>query len=65
MYGRLQGGDPKPAPESSPSTVSGTNGLSGKPKSLPIKIIQALLPLLLVVVAFAIKTYVDRPQGKR
>ena len=30
-------------------------------KSLPVKIIQALLPLVAVAIAFVLKTYFDTP----
>jgi hypothetical protein len=56
----MQSGDPKPVAE---APVDMTNGLGVKPKSLPVKIVQALLPLLLVALAFVIKMYAE-PSSK-
>lgn len=57
----MQGGDPKPVAAAPVAMVS--NGFGAKPKSLPVKIVQALLPLLLVVLAFVIKMYTE-PSSK-
>lgn len=54
----LQGGDVQPVEE---SKATATNGSAPAAKPLPVKIIQALLPLLLVVLAFAVKMYADAP----
>jgi hypothetical protein len=54
----LQGGDPAPL-----AATTTTSEASAKTQSLPIKIVQALLPLLLVLLAFLVKTYADRPQA--
>lgn len=51
----MQGGDPAPV-------QAQTSSLSvSKKKSLPVKILQALLPLLLVAIAFFVKSYLDTP----
>jgi hypothetical protein len=49
----MQGGDPAPV-QPSQATYGVT---TAKSKSMPVKIIQALLPLLVVAIAFAVKTY--------
>ena len=54
----VQGGDQQPVEETGAVV---TNGAAPKAKPLPIKIVQALLPLLLVVLAFAVKMYADAP----
>eukprot|EP00892_Ulva_mutabilis_P002035 jgi/Ulvmu1/11832/UM080_0043.1 len=57
--GDYEGGDPAPVEAVASAGVS-----TGARKSLPIRIIQALLPLLLVVLAFIVKTQFDTKEVK-
>lgn len=54
----VQGGDPAPAAD----TAGASKSTPAAAQPLAIKIVQALLPLLLVVVALLIKLYADAPK---